>query len=553
MAAPPIRAFDDLQIGERGLGRTVFAGQEIGTFDFEIVELLSTGGYAANLILIRCFGAEIDRLGGIAYGMSGSPLYLGDELIGAVSMTTEGTDSSYGYATPIEDMLALWDLPTGPPAPAAARGLLDALPVGTPVRLGGLGARARAPLAAWLAGRGLRPLQGPEALAQPIDPADLPPAPDELQPGSAVSVALASGDVAVEATGTVTWRDAERLLAFGHPFLRAGATELFLTPAYVATVLPSRDMPMKVAFPVGDPLGSFVADRAAGLAGRVGATPAACRVSLTVRDADLGRERTLTFDAVRDAKLVPTLVGAALIQGLDEVMDREGEGGAELSWTLEADGLAQPLRRDDLFYDEVDVVGEVVTGPLYGLERVLSNDFVALSPRRLDLRVEVRAERRTTRLVAARLVPATAGPGEVVSIDCTLQPYRGQAYEQRLDLQLPADLAPGRLIVEIHGREAAGAESPPASLAELLAEVAEGQRGDALRAELLTPELAAARRLVASRAAVLPSTDPLEGEPVDLTRPELAAGDLAALASVEARLGSVVQGRLSRLLTVQAP
>ena len=86
-----------------------------------------------------------------------------------------------------------------------------------------------------------------------------------------------------------------------------------------------------------------------------------------------------------------------------------------------------------------------------------------------------------------------------------------------------------------------------------VAEVAEGQRGDALRAELLTPELAAARRLVASRAAVLPSTDPLEGEPVDLTRPELAAGDLAALASVEARLGSVVQGRLSRLLTVQAP
>ena len=60
-----------------------------------------------------------------------------------------------------------------------------------------------------------------------------------LREGDAIGVALASGDLDLGATGTITHIDGDRIYAFGHPFYNLGPTEFPMTRAYVYTVLPS--------------------------------------------------------------------------------------------------------------------------------------------------------------------------------------------------------------------------------------------------------------------------------------------------------------------------
>ena len=85
------------------------------------------------------------------------------------------------------------------------------------------------------------------------------------------------------------------MLAFGHPFLQRGDTGLFLHPAFIYGVVPSINLPFKIGAPAGPPIGAFVEDRSAGLAGRLGRAAPSVELSITARDSDLQRERTITL------------------------------------------------------------------------------------------------------------------------------------------------------------------------------------------------------------------------------------------------------------------
>jgi hypothetical protein len=569
-AAPATRAFDDLKIGMKGVGKTVFHGEAIEDFDFEIVDLMRSSGFNHDLILIRVSGPKVDAIGGIAYGMSGSPLYVDGAMIGAVAMTTKGTDAHYGYATPIADMIKLFDAPpatTVGPTDREQASALDLLPAGTPVHVSGLSGRALVPLARLLARRGLQ-LVGEPAATKPPTPA-APGAGEDpaaaVVPGSALSCALTTGDVSVEATGTVTWRDGNRVLAFGHSFLHQGPSAFLLERAYIAAVLPSHDMPTKVGFPITGPIGAITMDRDAGIAGMLGQDVPTCDVSVHVRDADQKRERTLSVKVVRDPDLTPVLVASSLQQALDEVMDRSGGGGAHLLWKIEGDGLDGTLNREDVLYSSSDVQSEAVAGPLFALDALLHNDFHAVVPRRIQIDVATTTERRTARLVSLKVTPAKVHAGESVTVTARLQGYRGAGLTRELLVNVPAGAAPGRLLVEAHGR-VAGASGPmsqaallaagmavPTSLPELLHTLSSGQRGDALWVELLTPEASEAREQAAQQLATLPTADPFDEETLSMPALDLPSGAGAApLALAEARVEPVVLGRLRDSVTVVA-
>src|SRR2546425_10397414 len=108
----------EIKPGMRGIGRTVIQGQKIEEFEFEVIGVLSGGGGiipVRHLILFRAFGPLTDRTGGTAAGMSGSPLYINGKLIGALSAgyLFQPGKRELALATPIEEMLAVLDLPTG--------------------------------------------------------------------------------------------------------------------------------------------------------------------------------------------------------------------------------------------------------------------------------------------------------------------------------------------------------------------------------------------------------------------------------------------------------
>ena len=95
--------------GLMGVGKTVVAGQEIEEFNVEILGIIPQSPPTPDLILVRLSGDVIDRTGGIASGMSGSPVYIDGALLGAVSYGYSLADHRIAMLTPAQAMLDLMD------------------------------------------------------------------------------------------------------------------------------------------------------------------------------------------------------------------------------------------------------------------------------------------------------------------------------------------------------------------------------------------------------------------------------------------------------------
>ena len=117
-AAVPLMSLDEIQVGAQGVARTVIAGTRIEEFGVEVLGILKNKGAVGDLILVRTFGDVIDRAGGVAQGMSGSPVFIDGRLIGAIGYGWSLTDQRTAMVTPIHDMLQLLERkPTKLPEP----------------------------------------------------------------------------------------------------------------------------------------------------------------------------------------------------------------------------------------------------------------------------------------------------------------------------------------------------------------------------------------------------------------------------------------------------
>jgi hypothetical protein len=75
---------EDVRAGMKGHGRTVMKGTKVETFQAEVLGVLRNTSPGRDLVLCRLSGLNLDKTGVIA-GMSGSPIYLEDKLLGAVA------------------------------------------------------------------------------------------------------------------------------------------------------------------------------------------------------------------------------------------------------------------------------------------------------------------------------------------------------------------------------------------------------------------------------------------------------------------------------------
>ena len=108
-----------------------------------------------------------------------------------------------------------------------------------------------------------------------------PATPDHLVNGGAIAVELARGDVDIFATGTVTWTDGKRFLAFGHPMFGEGEAELPVATAWISTTLPSPMNAFKISR-LGKRVGTMTQDRLPAIAGQIGPLPRTIPLQLDV-------------------------------------------------------------------------------------------------------------------------------------------------------------------------------------------------------------------------------------------------------------------------------
>ena len=76
---------NDVTTGMEGIAKTVIVGDTISTFDVKVLGVMKDKGPSGHLILAKFSGPVMDQTGGIAHGMSGSPVYINGKLVGAVA------------------------------------------------------------------------------------------------------------------------------------------------------------------------------------------------------------------------------------------------------------------------------------------------------------------------------------------------------------------------------------------------------------------------------------------------------------------------------------
>ena len=305
----------ELRPGMKGHGMTVFSGVEPENFDVEVIGTIRRGGQLGDMVLVRVSGAAVEAAGGVAEGMSGSPVYVDGKLAGAIAYVFPGSDHFVAGVTPIADMLRLLDYPDGLDVSDAPDGLgaFEEVPAGARAAaslvVSGLSGRALGRLSKALeqSGTTVRPAVGfgmgavgPERVGRTGSAG-----PAEIKPGSAIALQLAQGDVEITAFGTVTYVEGDRFLAFGHPVLGNGTTDLAASGALVHGVIKSDSTPFKVLSSTGW-VGTFTQDRLSGVAGRLGRRARMIPVSVTVVDTETGRERTMSAQVAPRNRWWPT-------------------------------------------------------------------------------------------------------------------------------------------------------------------------------------------------------------------------------------------------------
>jgi hypothetical protein len=468
---------DQIRPGMIGVGRTVFEGTRIEEFKVTVIGVLENVGPKQSMIVARLEGGPLEKTGVIA-GMSGSPVYIGGKLVGAVAYGFPFSKETIAGITPISEMIdatktggpraASARFPavfgaSGPRAPLDRDALMAVLQRPMPTAALAAGT-LRGDMPSGLAGQSLGPLSVPLVFSG-FDPATfewargvfssmgftplmgtsgkgvLPAGglPD-LEPGGPVGISLIEGDMDLSATGTVTHIDNGRVYAFGHPFYNLGPTQFPMRKAYVYSVFPSLYQSWKISSP-GDSVGTIEQDRITAVAGVIGKEPHMIPVEVKIKTSR-GQERSFNFRMVEDELFSPVLAYVSLASVLQSNERAFGTSTIRVDARLALSGKRE-IRVEDLFTQEQPATqaAALVAAPLAYL---MTNAFEPVKIEKLT--VDVSSDETVQSASLERVWVERTGPvrpGSTVPLKVRLRTYRGDTLSETIPISVPATAPSG--------------------------------------------------------------------------------------------------------------
>lgn len=453
-----ILPLDQIKAGMKGKGRSVFEANKIEEFDVEILGVLRNFEPKRNLILARLKSDILEKAGMIS-GMSGSPVYIGGKLIGAVAYSFPYAKEAIAGITPIEEMLSISGKQSGkssfsPRIPLKKHLSLEELfeinkgfflsrasflsgeqtftPLTIPLVFTGFTSRTFERAKPFFSKLGFHPVRSGHSgqTVKEISPPDL-----TLQEGAPVAVQLVRGDLDISAVGTVTWVDGNKILAFGHPVYNLGPVDYAMTKAEVITVVPSISSSFKIA--ATDALvGRFFQDRGSGLLGEIGKKPQLIPINIKMMD-DSGDTRDFKIELISDKFLTAFLVNMSLASILSAEERALGDLSLEFAGNIYLEN-GMSVRLEDLYSGNFDTsvvnLSNLFTAVVFFL---INNEFEDLGIHRIDLTIRASEGVKFSYLERVWLDKYEASPGEEIKIKIYYRTFRGESRLQELEIRAP--------------------------------------------------------------------------------------------------------------------
>ena len=524
--------------GQTGYGITTMAGQTPERFTFEVVSVVHNFLPKQDIILVKTDDPKITP-SGFWHGMSGSPLYIDDKLVCAFSYAWPFSKTPIGGCTPIEYMkrdgeairrsspiqasgggtgavqtvapaaatLEDWRRLTprvdvadafaalGPlnkswlasaplPRPVSRPGPIegDVVQASIPLSISGFSAPAFGDLTKIFADSNLVPMRaGGASSAGPTEGG-----PQKFVMGGPISVELVRGDFAINGTGTVSYIDGNKLLAFGHPMFQTGESYAPVATASVHTVIPSAQSAFVMATAMTE-AGSLVQDRQSSIMADTNLRAPMIPVDITIATAAGTHKGGGAFhvEVLSNKFLTPSLTGAAIANAINYYLPDRADVTAKVESTLVIKvpgqtGEIAPIRFVDYMYAN-DGAGSVMAGirGLRALVPLMLNPYAPLQIERLDIKVDLTFESNFGEVKELSVPTADLIAGERNLLHVRMSTWDGRDIYDDVPLDVPLSAAGSIVQVELSSGDSAKLDAaPPVDLPSLLAIVRKLLPGD---------------------------------------------------------------------------
>ncbi len=493
---------DQIKPGMVGIGKRVFRGTKIDTFDVEVVDVMQNAlGPKKDLILARLSGGPLPlEKTGVIGGMSGSPVYIEGKLIGAVAYAWGFSKEPYCGITPILEMLNAMD-----EAPSErnrrsgrrrsgfmvkkGRGKFVAewrgntiRPVSMPLSAGGFDPKAVDQLRAELEPYGFFPMQGGGEKESSYPRGS-------FEAGAALGIQLVRGDLSLTGIGTMTFRDKDRVVGFGHPMLHGGRSSLPMSSAVIYGVIPSQLLSFKLGA-ASHTQGSIVDDRATGVMGVVGRSAPMVPMEVSVKTRQ--GTGTFRFEIVEHPDLTPILTRITVLSTLLSAGKGSGEITTRTRIQIRLDGHADVVLENA--YSGVDALAGIVKELVDPLGALMHNPFQDPPVVGVRIKVDVEERLRTATLDGLEISRLRYRPRDVIRFETLARPYYGHEQRTSGQINIPIHTPDGPLTLRAGSAEAlekleikrAPGRYVPQSFDHLLKLISQEERNDDLIVELVS-------------------------------------------------------------------
>lgn len=511
---------DEIKPGMKGIAKTVFQGNEPEEFGVEVLGVMrGIQSPKQSAIIIRISGDNAMRTG-IFAGMSGSPVYIDGRLVGAIAFSFAFAKEPIGGITPIQEMidifeqnegrnanhpneprrfsfteLASTELKLNLPKPtvtsvpfianvSSASPLANLLgqqftPIATPVVFSGISQETLNLFSAQLQSHGLLPVSAVGSAAEMKPLAKITS--DTLKPGSSVSAQLVRGDYSLAAAGTVTWRDGDKIYAFGHPFLSIGSADMPMTEASVITVIPNVNNSFKLAVP-GNLVGTITQDRATGIFGKLGQAPKMIPVKVNLHTSR-NKTETFNYEIATDTFLTPLLLQITIYNTIASSERTLGTATISVNGQIDVAGQS-PIKLERRFSTgnaSLQAAGSVAVP----VNQLLTSGFDDVNIKNIAVDLTVTDNKYAADLERITLNKTEVERGETVEIQAYIRAESGKQFVQRIPVEIPKDAPLGQLLVVVSDglalQQASAAQAfTPTDLSQLVGAINKIKKNDRL-------------------------------------------------------------------------
>jgi hypothetical protein len=527
---------DQVKPGMRAIGYTVFSGAEPKKFDLEILGVMK--GFPnpqQNAVLSRLLGDEVNHTG-VFQGMSGSPVYIDGKLVGAVAFGYQFAKDPIAGIMPIQYTIGVFEEKkdgdgngrpsgrsgqqgqtrqisfseisfnqnsrefaefiksvsgagnSGAQAVGGPSNRQVLTPIATPLAITGVSPEVVARFAPIFESWGFAPVAGAGGVAEKseLKKSDA----NTLKPGSTIVVPLVRGDYSLAAAGTVTYRDGNRIYAFGHPFLSLGVSEFPMHEGEVLTVMSSDATSFKISVPKAM-VGTLRGDRSAGIYGELDVAPRMIPVEVNLKTSR-GENRKYQFDLVADRFLTPILMQMTMLSTIASTERSIGDSTLQIRGRIKIKGLPD-VELENRLSSSFNVPLAAAFATAQPISAIFNSGFKDLQFEKLVYDITSRDARSTGQLDRLWINSTDVRPGEKIEIQAFARTEGGGEYVERIPVEIPKDAPIGPLQIVVGDGGSIQAMEPragftPKSLDQLVREMNKIRKSDRLYVRLARSE-----------------------------------------------------------------